>query len=98
MIRMLVVLVVIVGIFPFILPLKDGKPLLKWSDISMPKQLKVPALSDLPDMPDLPDVSDLYSGSSDVSVTVYKWRDANGNWHFGDAPPADVSYERITVK
>ncbi|MDX1452434.1 MAG: DUF4124 domain-containing protein [Oleiphilaceae bacterium] len=23
-------------------------------------------------------------------ATVYKWRDANGQWHYGDNPPADA--------
>jgi hypothetical protein len=27
-----------------------------------------------------------------VTTTVYKWQDAKGRWHFGDAPPPDAKH------
>lgn len=31
-------------------------------------------------------------------VTVYKWRDDQGQWHFSNTPPADHAYETQSVQ
>lgn len=83
-ISMLVIILVIAGIAPFILPLKNGEPLLKWSDIS------------IPNLPELPEIA-ILKGDTSTSVTTYKWRDAEAVLHFTDSPPDGVSYQTITV-
>lgn len=84
-IRILLLLLVLAGIFPFVYPMKDGKPLLSLDDIVLPK---------LPDV-SLPDVS--LPGDeppAGTPVTIYKWRDSSGNLHFSsEKPPAGVAYE-----
>lgn len=85
---MLLIVLIIAAIAPFALPLKNGEPLLKWSDISMPK---------LPSIPKLPTLPNLNSDEKEKSapITTYKWKDANGNWHLGDTPPVDFEYETV---
>jgi len=93
LISMLIILV-IAGIAPFILPLKNGEPLLKWSQLSIPSMLK------LPQFPDLSALTDLFKAKPDNSstpVTSYKWRDSEGNWQLSDKPPQNGRYETIIV-
>lgn len=33
-----------------------------------------------------------------ASEPVYRWRDANGEWHFGSRPPAGVEVESVRVR
>lgn len=44
----------------------------------------------------LPTASDLMPGKSETMLpgnnrTVYKWKDAEGVWHYGDEPPANAA-------
>ena len=32
-----------------------------------------------------------------TSTMLYKWRDAQGRWEYGDSPPAGVSYQEVEV-
>jgi hypothetical protein len=89
-IRVLLLLLVFAGIFPFVYPLKDGKPLLSLDQLTMPK---------IPDV-SLPNVSLPLSEDKPAAtpVTVYKWQDAEGNWHFSnEPPPAGIPYESSEV-
>ncbi len=83
----LLVVLIIAGVAPYTLPLKNGEPLLKWSDVSIPK---------LPKLPDLPKIPK-FNEAEPQSITTYKWRDSAGNWHLGDTPPQNVAYETIVV-
>jgi len=91
-IKSMLALLVVAVVIPFTLPLKDGGPLLKWSDIKMPGA---------PHIPELPKLSIFNnSGSQEVvstPVTTYKWRDSEGNWHISDTPPNNIVYEMVTV-
>jgi hypothetical protein len=29
---------------------------------------------------------------------MYRWKDRNGNWQYGDRPPAGVQAEPVTLK
>jgi len=90
LIRILLLLLVFAGIFPFVYPMKDGKPMLSLDKLMMPK---------LPDI-SLPDVSLPREEKTPVGtpVTFYKWRDGSGNWHFSsEKPPAGVAYETSEV-
>lgn len=85
-IRTLLMLLVISAVFPFVYPWKDGKPLLSWS------QLKLPSLPDL-SLPEFMPSAD----QSGQTVTVYKWRDAQGNWQFGNEPPKERTFETLML-
>lgn len=91
LISMLVIVLVIAGIAPFTLPMKNGEPLLKWSQLSMPR---------LPQFPDLSALTDLFKAKPDnrsIPLTSYKWRDSEGNWQLSDTPPKNGSYETVIV-
>lgn len=91
LISMLVIVLVIAGIAPFTLPMKNGEPLLKWSQLSMPR---------LPQFPELSALTDLIKTKPDnrsIPVTSYKWRDSGGNWQLSDTPPKNGSYETVIV-
>lgn len=83
---------------------KTGKPLAPWSGIfgvseegdlvSTVKRafgsgsgegFSMPSFSSAPKEPEKP-------------VTVYKWQDEEGNWHFSQEAPEDESHEALTVK
>ena len=32
-----------------------------------------------------------------TSTMLYKWRDAQGRWEYGDSPPQGVSYQEVEV-
>ena len=32
-----------------------------------------------------------------ASTMLYKWRDAQGRWQYGDSPPQGVSYQEVEV-
>ncbi|MDX5299880.1 MAG: DUF4124 domain-containing protein [Gammaproteobacteria bacterium] len=51
--------------------------------------MKLPAFEDLVPIPGTPSPGDLQ--------LVYKWRDAQGQVHYSDQPPADTPWETLTV-
>lgn len=82
-VRALLGALVLAGVIPFVLPLRDGKPLLDYRLLSAPE---LPRLT-------LPD-----GETASAPVTVYKWRGADGEWQFGNAPPAQgTRFEVVTV-
>lgn len=89
LIRTLLLLLVLSAVFPFVFPWKDGKPLLSW------KQLKLPALPDI-SLPDIP-LPVRESNTTKQKISVYKWRDEQGSWQFGNEPPQGVAYELLEL-
>jgi hypothetical protein len=85
-IKLLLLLLLFSGILPFVYPW--GRPLLRLSDLNLPKLNEISAK-----LPELPSI-DRRRGET---VTVYRWRDKNGNWSFGSEPPKGVKSETITV-
>jgi len=86
-IRILLLLLILAGTLPFFFP--PGRPLLSWKSIETPK---------LPDI----DVSmpsfDSKEEATTRPVTVYRWKDSQGGWHYSNqAPEGDVAYERMSV-
>lgn len=79
----LLIAVLIIGLLlPFtILKGSDGKPLMSFSDLKLPK-LSTP---DLPELPDLGNKSD--SASVNGKDVIYKWTDAEGQLQFSSSPP-----------
>ena len=86
----LLMLLIVAGIvIPFMLPLKDGKPLLDFADITMPKGPKLPDIA-------LPSFNT--NNNSSGEVTFYRWVDANGETHIQNTPPAaGIKYETTMV-
>jgi len=87
-IKLLLLLLVFSGIVPFVYPW--GRPLLTLDGVSLPKLKEIE--SKLPDVK-LPRLDD----HGNQTVTVYRWRNKNGNWSFGSEPPAGVKYDAISV-
>ncbi|MBA1146836.1 DUF4124 domain-containing protein [Ectothiorhodospiraceae bacterium WFHF3C12] len=79
---------VIASLAPFVLPDGYGGRLFSWSELSWPDPgVSVPGL----------DGVELPSMGEDQPRTVYKWRDRDGTWHYGDNPPAGVAAEPVKV-
>ncbi len=77
---------VLAAVVPFVLPWKDGRPLLDY------RQLRWPALPDIR----LPAADT--DQAAQAPVTVYKWRDAAGAWQFGGSPPDNgVPFETVSI-
>lgn len=54
-------------------------------------------------IPAIPEVLQGMWGESDSekksdTTVVYKWRDAEGNWQFGDTPPAESDFEVTNIQ
>ncbi len=98
---LLFTLVLAVGA-PFLLKDEDGRPLLDASQLRMP-ELGTPPVPDLSRLEDTVDgVRKTLSRLGDetrekAGTVVYKWRDAQGNWHFSGDAPQGVASERVTL-
>lgn len=91
--RLLLLILLLAVIFPFTFPLKDGRPLLSWSDIQLPRKpdidIKLPTLSA---------AGEANPSTPSQSVILYRWRDGNGGLQFSNLqPPQGVAYEIIKV-
>ena len=73
----------------FILKKPDGTPWLSMADL-------IPTKDDLSGALDQAIPDQIIGGSSD-SVSVYKWKDAEGNWQFSDTPPDNQTAEQVLV-
>jgi len=72
----------------------DGNPWLSMDDLTPNISSIKRSVSDaIPDQ--------LVGGSDgnflDEKVSVYKWRDAEGNWQFSDTPPKNINAQQILV-
>ncbi|MFQ5486929.1 MAG: DUF4124 domain-containing protein [Gammaproteobacteria bacterium] len=87
---------------PFILKEENGRPLMDGAKLHMP-QLGMPPLPDLATVKGAMDkaqrkLARLGGEETASSTVVYKWRDAQGSWHFSGDPPSGVTSERIVIK
>jgi hypothetical protein len=79
-------LLILAAAVPFVLPLRDGRPLLDYRRI------------DWPHLPDIPGPVLGGDAAPAAAVTVYKWRGDDGEWQFGGSPPAaGVPFETVSV-
>ena len=87
----LLLLLIFAGVVPFVLPLKDGKPLLEfsWSNI------KTPSLPQIPNLPNLNLGADKDEAGREVEI--YRWQDAEGNWQFSNIAPSHQDYQTMKV-
>jgi len=86
--KLLIVVLIIGMLLPFtILKGPDGKTLMSFSDLKLPK-------FSTPDLPELPD----FGGKSDSAAVkgknvIYKWIDSKGQVQFSSSPPpAGIKY------
>ncbi|MEQ3683021.1 MAG: DUF4124 domain-containing protein [Alcanivorax sp.] len=87
---LLIITVLLVAVLAalFIVPLGGGKPLLDWQHVE--RNWQQPAkLFDSNVSPWL---------EKKGQTGLYRWRDPDGNWQYGQIPPPGVSVEPITVK
>ena len=98
--RLLIALVVIACAMPFFMHDRYGRPLITVADLKMP-DLKTPELPvSLADKPGSDDNRDNTAGNpqkSDDTVTVYRWKDDQGIWHFSDNVNPEGSSEALEV-
>ena len=99
--RALLTIVVLACAMPFVMKGKDGRPLLQFSELKMPN-LAVPGKESIGHLTDTFE-RDGPAGQSD-KVTVYRWKDDQGIWHFsnkgnpdGHSETVQVSVDRTTV-
>ncbi len=101
-IKLLLFTVVLAVGAPFLLKDEDGRPLLDASKLRMP-ELGTPPMPDLSRLEEAVEdtrrkLSRLGEESrEEMGAVVYRWRDAQGNWHFSDDPPDGVASERVTL-
>ncbi len=73
----------------FMVPLGGGKPLLDWQYVErhwqQPERLLDRRISP-------------WFEENGESVEMYRWRDPQGNWQYGQIPPPGVQAEPFTVK
>jgi hypothetical protein len=79
----LVALLALAVVLPFVVKSRHGRPLMAPEGVHLPK-IKVPELPDFP--------------GGDETMTVYRWQDAEGAWHFSDRAPEGVDAERVKVE
>ena len=87
---LLIIVVLLLAVLAalFIVPLGGGKPLLDWQHVEQNWQ-QPEKLFDGSLFPWLEKKGD---------AELYRWRDPDGNWQYGQIPPPGVSAEPITVK
>jgi len=94
--RLLLTVIVLASVMPFIMKGSDGRPLMAIAD------LKMPSLN----MPGKKTVSTLISttrGDAPVDakegvITVYRWQDDQGIWHFSDDSNPQGQSEAMKVQ
>lgn len=87
MLKSMLAVLVVAGAGPFILPLKDGKPLLSLSDLKAPPLPEVPFTSF--------EIGGTSEPASNAPVVVYRWK-VGGEWNYSDEPPAEgTPYETV---
>ena len=84
----LLALVVAVIAALFTVPMKNGKPMLDWQHVKENWQEPDKLIED--------GVEGLAGKSQET--TLYRWRDPQGNWQYGQIPPPGVDAEETTIK
>lgn len=88
--RLLLLLLVAAGIFPFLYP--PGQPWLSWREVELPQLPSLDVEMEIPELSDL-------QGDEEKSepVTVYRWQDEDGGWHFAATPPEGSQAEPMQL-
>lgn len=85
---LLLMIVVIAFAAPFIMPLKNGQPLLDWHNLAL--AAKTPPL--------IQQTLTTTLEPRHEPVKLLRWQDKNHQWHFSQSPPEDgTPYETVFV-
>lgn len=94
--RLLLTMIVLASVMPFIMKGQDGRPLMTLANLKMP-DLKVPGKETMSTIVDgASDNNPL--AKKDAEVTVYRWQDDQGIWHYSDAVNPQGESEALAVK
>ena len=83
---LLLLVTVLAATGPFFIKDRNGQPLMSIRDISIPA----------PRLPAFSDVTQRDRTGEAAAPALYKWRDENGQWHYGRHAPAGI--RAITVE
>lgn len=89
--RTLLTIIVVACLMPFVIKGRDGRPLMQLTDLKMPA-LAVPGKESIGGMTD-----SFASSTQTEKVTVYRWQDDQGIWHFSDAENPSGQSEAVQV-
>ncbi|MCK0154763.1 DUF4124 domain-containing protein [Alcanivorax sp. S6407] len=84
----LLVLIAAVAVALFTVPLENGKPMLDWQHVQENWQEPEKLFDD--------GVEGLVKKSE--QTTLYRWRDPQGNWQYGQIPPPGVDAEEMSIQ
>jgi len=93
--RTLLTIVIVACLMPFVIKGRDGRPLLQLTDLKMPA-LAVSGKESIGRLGDSFDQSEKSARQTD-KVTVYRWQDDQGIWHFSDAENPAGHSEAVQV-
>ena len=86
-IRFIILLLATALVAPFFIPGPDGRPVMTLDKLGIGK---------MPELASLPDIGG--SSAESGSLTLYRYRDDQGNWHFTDQAPASGDFELVEVQ
>ncbi|MDH5572300.1 MAG: hypothetical protein OEY89_11075 [Gammaproteobacteria bacterium] len=98
MLKLMLVLLVLVGASPFILPGKNGQPLFSFSDLKMPdfSSLFGSSKSKVVVIPEGGAANEEVNNKKNVT-TVHKWLDDSGVWQFSDQNNSGGNSEMVKI-
>ncbi|NRB37314.1 MAG: DUF4124 domain-containing protein [Pseudomonadales bacterium] len=79
------------------IPSPNGKPFIDWSDM-MPSPALQNQIGNIINV-DMSNLSTAFIKNtfSESKTTVYKWKDAKGQWHFSEEKPQHLKAETLTI-
>jgi len=94
--RALLAIIVLACVMPFVIKDRDGRPLLQISELKMPV-LTVPDKESIGRLADSLDQQDKSDRQED-KVTVYRWQDDQGIWHFSNTENPNGQSETVQIR
>jgi len=93
----LIVLILLAVVMPFVLKDRFGQPMMSLSDLKVP-EINVPGFLALKNF--MSGISGDEGGDPDSenSLTVFKWQDDEGIWHYSESDNGAGSSEKIKIK
>ncbi len=91
-VKLLILVLLLASVGPFFLKGPDGEPYWSYREVLQAARAKLGRLTSAP--ASLPSPKALQPGDD---VTVYRWQDASGEWHFAGEPPAGVSFDELKI-
>ncbi|MEO0996749.1 MAG: hypothetical protein AAFX58_04450 [Pseudomonadota bacterium] len=91
-VKLLILVLLLASVGPFFLKGPDGEPLWSYREVLHAAKAKLGRITSTP--VSLPSPAALQPGDD---VTVYRWQDASGEWHFAGEPPVGVSFDELKI-